>query len=180
MCVLKPCSQKVTQSVQCESRILGSRTTASITIACDSQTHTKTNGEWASHAGSMLLECFDSYADASVAIVLHQWLNQQTPKMVLEWDSDKTTLTISCKMIVSLESNVPVLGSHIALIQSPFAYKVQLWVSNALDTDRRLFFSLLYFRFRTSVSVLQHFPLAPFWNGLGMSLLLSHGQEFSN
>ena len=34
----------------------------------------------------------------------------------------------------------------------------QSWVSNAQDTDRRLFFSLSYFRFRTSVSVLQHLP----------------------
>ena len=76
--MLRPCSQKVTQSLQCESWMLGSRTAVSVAItnyACDSQTQTKTNGEWANHAGSMLLECLDSDADASVVIVLHQWLN---------------------------------------------------------------------------------------------------------
>ena len=77
--MLEPCSQKVTLSVQCESRILGSRTAVSISItnfACDSQTQTMTNGEWANHAGSMLLGSLDSDADVSVVIVLCQWFNQ--------------------------------------------------------------------------------------------------------
>ena len=49
------------------------RTAASVAIktyACDSQTKTKTNGEWANHVGSMFLECLDSDADVSVLIVL--------------------------------------------------------------------------------------------------------------
>ena len=58
------------------------------------------------------------------------------------------------------ESEVPVTGSHIAWRQSPFGYKAQSWVSKALDTDRRLFFSLLYFHFRTLDSALQRFSLA--------------------
>ena len=48
--------------------ILGSRTAASVAItnyACDIQTQTKTNGEWANHAGSMLLGSLDSDADES-------------------------------------------------------------------------------------------------------------------
>ena len=44
-----------------------------------------------------------------------------------------------------------------------FAYKSQLRVSYTPDTDRQLFFSLPYFGFRTSVSALQHFPLAQFF-----------------
>ena len=63
----------------CE-RILGFRTAVSVTIttyACDSQTQAKTNGEWANHAGSILLGCLYSDADASVVIVLCQWLNHQ-------------------------------------------------------------------------------------------------------
>ena len=59
---------------------LASRTAVSVTITnyvCIWQPdHTKTNGEWANHAGSMLLNSLNSDADASVVIVLHQWLNQ--------------------------------------------------------------------------------------------------------
>ena len=65
----------MTQSLRCESWILGSRTVASVTIttsACDSQTQTKTNSEWENHVGSMIMECLDSDADASVVIVLRQ------------------------------------------------------------------------------------------------------------
>ena len=57
----------------CESQILGTSTAASVPItnyACDSQTQTKTNGEQANHAGSMLLDSFDSVADENVVIVL--------------------------------------------------------------------------------------------------------------
>ena len=56
-----PCSQRVTLSLWYESRILGSRTVASVTITIHvtvsecGQTQTKTNSEWANHAGSMLL-----------------------------------------------------------------------------------------------------------------------------
>ena len=46
-----------------------------------------------------------------------------------------------------------VLGSHV-MRQSPFAYKAVMSHLKALDTDRRLFFSLPYFRFCTSVSIL--------------------------
>ena len=63
----------MTQSLRCESQILGSRTAASITVityACDSQTQTTTNGEWANHVDSVLLECLDSDTDVSVVIVL--------------------------------------------------------------------------------------------------------------
>ena len=43
----------------------------------------------------------------------------------------------------------------------PFASKAQSWFSKALDTDRRLYFSLPYFGFRTSVSILRfpHFSI---------------------
>ena len=69
MCVFRPCSQKVTLSLQCESRILGFRTAASVGITnygCESQPKCKT----------MLLDSLDSDADVSVVIVLCQWLNQ--------------------------------------------------------------------------------------------------------
>ena len=59
--------------------ILGSRTAASVAItnyACDIQTQTKTNGEWANHVGSMLLGSLDSDADESLFIVICQWFNQ--------------------------------------------------------------------------------------------------------
>ena len=56
LCVLRPCSQKVTLLLQCESRILGCKTAASVTIditmPCDSWTQTKpTNIEWANDVG---------------------------------------------------------------------------------------------------------------------------------
>ena len=70
-------AKRVTRSLRCENRILGSRTSASVAITCDSQTQTKTNGEWANHADSMLPQCLESDADASVVIVICQWLNQQ-------------------------------------------------------------------------------------------------------
>ena len=35
-------------------------------IMQDGETQTNTNGEWANHAGSMLLRCLDSDVDASV------------------------------------------------------------------------------------------------------------------
>ena len=61
-------------------------------------------------------------------------------------------------MLVLAGVQCSVLGSHIAYRQSPFGYKTQSWVSNALDTNGRFFFFLLtsvlqflYFRFRTSV-----------------------------
>ena len=61
LCVLRPCSQKMTLSLQCESQILGSKTAANVAITmlvteseCG-QTQTKTYGEWANHVGSMLL-----------------------------------------------------------------------------------------------------------------------------
>ena len=44
--------------------------------ARDGQPKTKTNGEWANHVGSMLLDSLDSDADASAVTVLRQWLNQ--------------------------------------------------------------------------------------------------------
>ena len=59
-----PCMlPKGDSSLWCESRILSSRIAASIAITnctCDSQTQTKTNGEWANHTGSMLLDCSTS------------------------------------------------------------------------------------------------------------------------
>ena len=75
MCMLRPCNQKVTLSLRCESRILGSRTAASVAItncACDSQTQTKTNGEWANHVDFTLLGFLGSDVDMGVVIVLHQ------------------------------------------------------------------------------------------------------------
>ena len=39
-----------------------------------------------------------------------------------------------------------------------FVYKAQPWASNALDTDRLLFFWFLYFHFHNSFSALHHFP----------------------
>ena len=59
--------------------ILGSSSAASVAItncACYSRRKSKTNGEWANHVGSMLLDSLDSDADVSVVILLHQWLNQ--------------------------------------------------------------------------------------------------------
>ena len=81
MCVLRPCNQKVTLSLQCESWILHSWTAVCVAItnyACDSQTQTncKTNDEWANHVGSVLLDSFDIDVDVSVVLVLRQWLYQ--------------------------------------------------------------------------------------------------------
>ena len=78
-CVLRPCRQKGAQSLQCESRIFSSRTAANITITncamCMWQPDPNQASAWANHVDSMLLECLDSYADASVVVVLLQWLN---------------------------------------------------------------------------------------------------------
>ena len=57
----RPCSQKVTLSMRCESWIFSSWTAVCVALtdyACDSQTQTncKTNDEWANHAGSHLLD----------------------------------------------------------------------------------------------------------------------------
>ena len=76
-CVLRPCSQRVTLTLRCKSWILEWRTAVSIAITINvtssecGQIQTKTNGEWANHAGSMLLmflwywgrcECCDSFS----------------------------------------------------------------------------------------------------------------------
>ena len=58
LCVLRPCSQRVTLPLQCESWILGSRTAVSVTVMMHVTAwpvSTKTNGEWGNHAGSMVL-----------------------------------------------------------------------------------------------------------------------------
>ena len=57
--------------------MLGSKTAASVSISiampCDCWIQTKpTNGEWANHAGSMLLASLGSDANASVVMVFHQ------------------------------------------------------------------------------------------------------------
>ena len=60
----------------------------------------------------------------------------------------------ACIVIATLAAVLePKIGSHITGIESPFGYKALV----TLDTERQLFFSLPYFGFRTSVSVLR-FP----------------------
>ena len=61
LCVLKPCSQKITQSLWYESRILASMTAVRVAIMkhvtaseCG-QTNTKNNGEWDNYAPDVLV-----------------------------------------------------------------------------------------------------------------------------
>ena len=66
------------------ARIFGSRTAGSVAItncamyvtAKPKPRQTGSPHAWANHVGSMLLEYLDSDTDASVVIVLLQWLNQ--------------------------------------------------------------------------------------------------------
>ena len=76
MCVLRPCRQKGTQSLWYEPRIFGSRTAASVAIDMCMWQSDPNQDKRANHVGSTLLECIGSDADASVVIVLRQWLNQ--------------------------------------------------------------------------------------------------------
>ena len=63
---------------------------------------------------------------------------------------------VSACSLAGQESDVSVLGSH----PLPTRHSRES-VMHYIDTNRQLFFSLPYFRFCTSVFVLQHFPLAP-------------------
>ena len=118
--------------------------------ACDSQTKPR----W-TVSGTMFLECLDSDADASVVIIIRQWLNQQqhyTPETL-------ANIHRSLGMIHCVSACWNPMCQCLAFTVTP-AYKAQSWVSNVLDTNRLLFFSLPCFRFHTSASVLQHFPLS--------------------
>ena len=171
MCVLKPCRQKGAQSLRCESRIfVGLRRVSLLQIVQIITVHVtarpnqrQTVSAWANHVGSMLLGCLDSDADASVVVVLLQWLNQLRIQETLEntrrslgtrprqdyahrvHPSARWSPMYHYLALTSLRDNHPMPTRH---IREPGA-------------DRRLFFS----HFRTSVSVLrfpfQRFPLAP-------------------
>ena len=76
---------------------------------------------WANHVGSMLLWSLDSDADASVVVVLLQWLNQlkTTPETLANCHrslgtSPRQDYTHRVMLKCSLESDVWVLSSHIA------------------------------------------------------------------
>ena len=83
--LLRPCSQRVTLSLWCESQILGSRTAAGVAVMMHVSAEcgqTKTIGEWANHVGSMLLIfswqwCRCDYCHRSLSRIFTKfWLNE--------------------------------------------------------------------------------------------------------
>ena len=104
MCVLRPCRQKKAQSLQCESRVFslvsqatplarrvslarlifglgcGERRYCNVHVTARPKLR-KTVSAWADHVGSMLLECLDSDADASVVVVILQLVLQSYSPM---------------------------------------------------------------------------------------------------
>ena len=121
--MLRPYSQKVTQSLQCESRILGSRTVVSVAITVTARLKPRQTVSGPTMRTLCYWNVFYSDAHASVVIVLCQWLNQQQ-KYSRNTRQRLHSLCHAKRLCwCSLESNVPVLGSHIALRQLPFAKK---------------------------------------------------------
>ena len=88
-------------------------------------------------------------------------LQRQYWQTVLEWDQAKTTLTTAVLVLTGAWCDS--ISSHIAPRQSPHGYKAQS-VKCKRIIARWLFFSLSYFRFCTSVFILQRFPLVPTWH----------------
>ena len=174
----RPCSQKVTLSLWCESQIFSSWTAVYVAItnyACDSQTQTnfKTNNEWANHAGSILLDYLDSDVDVIVVIVF--FANSYT--------SYETTSEAPAKSHRSLWKRPPQDDTHRVMLNSAHWSRISQWLALTLLRDSHplptshspgsvstrhwlaaflLTFILRfpYFCFRTLVSVLQRFPLA--------------------
>ena len=95
-------------------------------------------------------------------IVLSQWLNQLQNysrqwivTVVSEWDYNETTLT--CWTTVLVLAGVQCISAWLSCRLETVTLCLQGTVVShlkALDTDRRLFFLLPYFRFCTSVSIL--------------------------
>ena len=105
----------------------------------------QTVSAWANHVGSMLLECLDSDADASVVVVLLQWLNQKNTRR-------------------SLGTRPRQDYAHRVILVLAGVRCISTWLSHRLETVTLClqgtfvnqapiggFFS--HFRFRTSVSV---------------------------
>ena len=163
MCVLKPCRQKGAQSLRCESRIfVGLRRVSLLQIVQIITVHVtarpnqrQTVSAWANHVGSMLLGCLDSDADASVVVVLLQWLNQLRIQETLE----NTRRSLGTRPRQDYAHRVILVLAGVRCIIT--------WLSHRLETITLclqgtfvnqapiggFFFSLPYFRFRTSVSV---------------------------
>ena len=92
--MLRPCSQSVALSLRYESQILGYRTAASVTIMMHvtvsecGQIHTKTNGEWANHAGSYAPD----QADVLVTVMQMECCHSSSPRIFIKGlTSYKTT-----------------------------------------------------------------------------------------
>ena len=131
----------------------------------------QTVSAWANHVGSMLLECLESDADASVVIVVLQWLNQlqncsrdtNTHRSLGTRPRQDYTYRVMLNDYVSACWSP--MYQYLALTSLRDSHPLPTRHICELGTDRQLFFSLPYFRFHTSVSVLrfpfQRFPLAP-------------------
>ena len=214
-CVLRPCRQRGAQSLRCESRVFGlisqvTPFTRRVWLArlvfglgCGERRYRnvhvtarpklrQTVSAWANHVGSMLLECLDSDADASVVVVILQLVSQARLSLsprVRVWParlfSNGSTWATNLYYSRDTSKYSPYLGTsprqdythrvmlndrvsarwspmyqYLALASlrdsHPLPTKAHSW------TDRWLFFSLPYFRFRTSVSVLR-FPFQRFF-----------------
>ena len=119
----------------CENRIVGSRTAASFTVACDSQTQVKTNGEWAKYMDYVPGKscqwcrckcCHSSSPMAQPATKLLQ-RHSQILTVVLEWDHNKDythcvmlnncvsprwSPKYQCLALTSLRDSYPLPTSH--------------------------------------------------------------------
>ena len=135
----EPRSQRVTLSLWCESRILGSRTAVSVTIDITlymtasecGLIQTKTNGEWTNHSGSLLLMfswqwCRREYCHNILLTVF--WLN---PVQNYSRDQDKITHTMSCWVSVLVLTGVRCVSTGLThrLETVILCYKAQLWVT---------------------------------------------------
>ena len=159
----------VAQSLWCESRIFGSRTAASVAITnCANYVHVTATPKprqmvsaWANQVSSMLLECLDSDADATVAIVLLQMLNQ------LQETLENTHRSLGTRPRQD--------KTHCVILVLAGVGCITTWLSHHLETVtlclqgtfvNQVLIGGFFSHFRTSVSVLrflfQHFPLAPF------------------
>ena len=80
-----------------ENRIVGSRTAASFTVACESQTQVKTNGEWAKYMDYVpgkswqwcRCECCHSSSPMAQPATKLLQRHSQIVTLVLEWDHNK-------------------------------------------------------------------------------------------
>ena len=134
----------------------------------------------------MLLECLDSDADASVVVVLLQWLNQlqnfsrdTTKYSPLSRNETKTRLHYTQCVVLNdcVSARWSPMCQYLALTSLRDSHRLPTRHIREPGTDRWLFFSLPYFRFCTSVSALrflfQRFPLA---HTLTMVELFAHAQ----